>query len=117
MTATADSQSKTKHTPGPLFTLRATKLSDGGTDHAVMATINGKQRCIGEAFEVVDTGVRVPAEANARLWAAAPDLLAELKQMRLLFQSALLCTTVEIAREAKPFLNSSAAAIAKAEGR
>lgn len=64
-----------KPTPGPLYVLRAAAPSDGGYDYAVMATIDGSARCIGEAFEVVDHGVRVPAEANARLWAAAPMLL------------------------------------------
>lgn len=49
--------------------------------------------------------------------ALASELLNSLRTMRLLFQSALLCTNVEIARQAKPFLDESAALIKKAERR
>ncbi len=73
----------------------------------------------GSAMQVAICRGRTAAEvvANAHLTAAAHDLLAELKNMTLLFRAALLCTTVEIAREARPHLDAADKAIAKAEGR
>jgi len=53
-------------------------------------------------------------EADALLIAAAPDLLASLKQMTSLFKSALLCTSVKIAREGRPFIDEAEAIIRKA---
>ena len=64
-----------KPTSGPWQTKRARHPSDGGFDYAINAKVGMYERCIAEAFEVVDHGVKVPAEANARLMAAAPDLL------------------------------------------
>jgi len=68
-----------KPTSGPWQTKRARHPSDGGFDYAISAKVGMYERCIAEAFEVVDAGVKVPAEANARLMAAAPDLLAALE--------------------------------------
>lgn len=67
--------SKTKHTAGPWEARKALHPSDGGWDWGIAADVGGKQRCIAEAFEVVGRDVKAPAEANARLIAAAPDLL------------------------------------------
>jgi hypothetical protein len=44
------------------------------------------------------------------------ELLPELKSMTLLFRSALLCTSAEIAREARPFLDRADAVIKRAGG-
>lgn len=49
-----------------------------------------------------------------RLRAINAELLAELKNMTLLFRAALLCTSVEIARAARPHIAAAEAAIAKA---
>lgn len=80
---------------------------------------DGARERDGGAMQVAICRGRTPAEvvANAHLTAAAHDLLAELKNMTLLFRVALLCTTVEIAREARPHLDAADAAIARAEGR
>lgn len=50
-----------------------------------------------------------------RLRVINAELLTQLKRMTLLARGALLCTSAEIAREAKPMLAAADAAIAKAE--
>lgn len=70
---------------------------------------------IGEGFTAAEwEAFNAECKANAHLIGAAPDLLAELKNMTLLFKAALLCTSVEIARDAKPHIAAAEAAIAKA---
>lgn len=54
------------------------------------------------------TEIRQLRRANA-------ELLTQLKRITLLARGALLCTSAEIAREAKPMLAAADAAIAKAE--
>lgn len=43
------------------------------------------------------------------------ELLAELKAVTLLLRAALLCTSVEVVREARPFLDKADTVIARAE--
>jgi hypothetical protein len=73
------------HTPGPWEVLRALHPSDGGWDWGIGAQLGGendpKLFCIAEVFDVVDRGKNAPAEANARLIAAAPDMLALLQEL------------------------------------
>ncbi len=68
------------HTPGPLETKGPAKyipnFSDGG-DYGIIAPGDRQVRIIGEAIHKVGKGDYVNAEANARLWAAAPTILAE----------------------------------------
>ena len=66
------------HTPGPWDAHCAKFKSDSGWDWGIRATIGNKGYCIAEAFEVVAADMKTPVEANARLIAAAPDLLAAL---------------------------------------
>ena len=68
-----------EHTPGPWEVRSARFPSDGGRDFGVGAQVDGRFYCIAEAFEVVGKDKRAPAEANATLIAAAPDLLAALR--------------------------------------
>jgi len=68
---------KPGYTPGPWSVRRAKTPSDGGYDYGIAAVINGGEVCIAEAFEVVRIKDRAPAEANARLIAAAPELVSE----------------------------------------
>lgn len=77
---------------------------------------------------IIDTATRGQA-ANARLIAAAPELLAELKRLRIAYVYLLefgrdritalggQCDPVDVMERADPALKAAAAAIAKAEGR
>jgi hypothetical protein len=96
-----------EHTPGPWIMRKAKFASDGGFDFGIAASVDGNMKCIAETFEVVGEE-RAPAEANGRLIAAAPDMLAAL---------------IAVQRDEKEFRCSSAttlglvdAVIAKAKG-
>ncbi len=69
---------KTAPTPGPWSAQRAKYPVDGEFDYCIGAMVNGQTKCIAEAFGRVSVDGRPNAEANARLIAAAPDLLAAL---------------------------------------
>ena len=63
------------HTPGPWIVKRANLKVDGAYDWAVGADIDDGLYCIAEAVGRAAEDVWLPAEANARLIAAAPDAL------------------------------------------
>lgn len=63
-----------KHTPGPLSIRKAED-----TDNPDWAIVDIEGRIIGEAFDLVYFDIRRPAKANARLWAAAPEMYKALK--------------------------------------
>jgi hypothetical protein len=65
-----------EHTPGPLSIKRA---DDG--EEPDWAIVDAEGRIIGEAFCLVYFDTHRPAEANAWLWAKAPDLLAALEAL------------------------------------
>jgi hypothetical protein len=67
--------SETKWTPGPWEIRRSKLATDGAFDYAVSA---GDVPVIAEAFGRDAHGGWPPAEANAHLIAAAPDLYAAL---------------------------------------
>jgi hypothetical protein len=96
-----------EHTPGP-WLKRPARIPDnvGGYDVGIVGQIGERDYIIAEAFEIVDKGVKVPVNANARLIAAAPDLLAALK--RLLYAPD---------NELSEANDQARAAIDKAEGR
>lgn len=56
------------------------------------------------------------SEANARLIAAAPDLLERLKEIKVCLQVALMSFPLDIAKEGMEVVREAAAAISKAEG-
>jgi hypothetical protein len=64
------------HTPGPWEIRRSKMSTDGAFDYAVSAE---GAPVLAEAFGRDAKGGWPPAEANARLIAAAPDMLAALK--------------------------------------
>lgn len=68
-----------EHTPGP-WTISGPSKPDnvGGRDWAV---VDGNLLIVAEAFEVPARAVTFPAEANARLIAAAPDLLEAARKL------------------------------------
>lgn len=57
------------------------KATQYGGDWALFATIDGREVIIGEAFSQVESDVIAPAHANARLWAAASNMLAALEEI------------------------------------
>lgn len=66
------------HTPSPLTIHRSIAIDwDQFGNYAIVDTTG---RIIGEAYQTVGYGDenQRPAEANARIWAAAPDMLAAL---------------------------------------
>ena len=71
-----------KHTPGPWFSKRAGTPQDGEYDYAIIAKIGGEPMVIAEAFGRVSETKKACAEANARLIARAPELLAENEKLR-----------------------------------
>ena len=70
-----------KHTKGPWIVRRAGFPTDGAFDFGIAGAIDGRSYCIAEAFGRVGDDVRPDAEANARLIAAAPDMLEALKHL------------------------------------
>lgn len=95
-----------KATPGPWMTKRAEVRVDGEYDTAILAGVS----IIAEAFGRSGRVGFHDSEANARLMAAAPALLAAVK--------ALLVRVVECGQviEALNEIEQARAAIAKAEG-
>ena len=79
------------HTPGPLFIKAAAKGTE--RDYAIYTS---KNHVIAEAFEHVAKDTRIDAHSNARLIAAAPDLLEALEAI-----TKLLAEHVEV-RENQP---------------
>lgn len=73
------------HTKGPWAINRAKQPDNvGGTDYAIVVVIDGRPRVLAEAFQRVGEKagggyIDAPAEANARLIAAAPTLVAALE--------------------------------------
>jgi len=66
-----------EHTPGPWTVAKAVKLDNtGGQDYGV---VDVDQNVIAEAFQRVGETTYRPAEANARLIAAAPTMLGALE--------------------------------------
>jgi hypothetical protein len=103
-----------KHTEGPWCTRRAEVGSgpEGSIDYAILC--EGKT-ILAEAYEIVGYGTegkyhRLNAEANARLIAAAPELLDALKRAR---EYVLDCGAD---RSMAPLVEQMSNAIAKAEG-
>jgi hypothetical protein len=90
--------------------------SDGGWDYGIGVTIDGHIFCIAEAFEVVGHGIKVPAEANARLIAAAPEMLVALKRALETMESQMCISIEGWDRTAAPWsaIGMARAAIAKA---
>lgn len=68
--------SMSKHTPGPWNIRRAQFPVDGEYDYAIYSDVD---RVLAEVFGRAGQNIFPPAEANARLIAAAPDLLAAAK--------------------------------------
>ncbi len=80
-----------EHTPGPLFVAeqQINILSPGPK----FGILDSGGVLIGEAFRVVGDGAIRPAQANARLWAASPLLLAACKAWRAGADHRAACKT------------------------
>ncbi len=71
-----------QHTPGPYGYKQARHPTDGGYDYGISAIIDGESFCIAETFAVVGEGGRkANAHENAKLFAAAPEMLAALEDI------------------------------------
>jgi len=95
-----ETRAECSHTPGPWIT-RGPRRVDQGDDYAIVA--GGE--IIAEAFGRTSQNNFPPSAANARLIAAAPDLLAALKEV------------VALSDRKHDAWDAARAAIAKAEGR
>ena len=89
----------TTHTPGPWH--------KKGSRVYHQSNPGGLKTDIAECFR--DVGGPLPCEANARLMAAAPDLLAALE--------AVMACNKELGAISRPIGNEARAAIAKAKGQ
>ena len=79
---TQPAEKRAEPTPGPWTFRCALTPSDGGYDYGIIAKRGEKSYCIAEVIEVVDYGLHLNAEANARLIAAAPDTAAERDRLK-----------------------------------
>jgi len=117
-----------KHTPGP-WTISDLYLDDSNQPElAIQAVINGKV-CHPAAVCLQFPNMQDMQMANARLIAAAPELLKELKKMCRAYVCLLDggrdkiislggdCDTVEIMEASNPTLSEARAIIAKATGQ
>ena len=106
-----------KHTPGPWTCQKSPAPHDGQHDFAIHAA---KAKVLAEAFGRDCHGNIINAEANAKLIAAAPELLEALEH--LVDQSDKQNWAIRLGGSLHPFdvkgaVQKARAAIAKAEGR
>lgn len=100
------------HTPAPWTVRRASKPDNvGGFDYAIF---DDDGKIIAETFQKVDVGAERPCEANAKLIAAAPELLFALKEIMPFVGCDI---TGEHYEECVALTTLAVRAIAKAEGR
>lgn len=76
------------HTLGPLTIKGPSPLVLGGLTGGDYIVLGSDGHTIGQAYRVTGIESRENAEANARLWAAAPDLLAVLEELVDLVEDA-----------------------------
>lgn len=97
-----------KHTPGPWRHVIAKLPVDGAFDYAIR---DADGELIAEVFGRTSTTNYPPAEANARLMAAAPELLAALVGILEIGKRDMSNQKYD------GYFDSARAAVAKAEGR
>jgi hypothetical protein len=100
-----------KHTPGPWKALPS-ETDDAGFIAQPIVSDATK----GTVANVYGGTILAEPYANARLIAAAPELLQCLREIKVCFQVALLSFSPEIAKEGMELVREAEAAIAKAEG-
>ncbi len=102
-------------TPGPWEVRRAKYPVDGEFDYAIGAEIDDAQYCIAEAFGRAAEYQYLPAEANAHLIAAAPEMYEALERwLRLATNPQISSETYW--REWPSIRDAADAALAKARG-
>lgn len=106
--------SQNKHTPGPWTPTRSPGLHDGAHDYAISAK---GAPVLSEAFGRGALGEWLPAEANAALIAAAPDMLAALREIEAICTETQSVFNKRMGTRVGNCLTTALAAIAKAEGR
>ncbi|MBW3095668.1 hypothetical protein [Pseudohoeflea coraliihabitans] len=108
---------ESKHTPGPWGAERAAFPVFEAYDFAIRASVGHGPVVIGEAFGRATQTVYLPAEANARLIAAAPDLLEALEGLLAKYTELVSsgdCGSWDPEKESEVI--AARAAIAKAKG-
>ena len=103
---------ETKHTPGPW---EVTDNTADGYGQLVVGSMHGAV-AICYTAEPGDPGMPSECEANARLIAAAPELLAQLVKMTDAYAKAMKDAGVTYYPEALADVRHARAAIAKATG-
>jgi len=108
---------KTKHTPGPWTRDGGNISGEWETGEQVTIAITGVTRfCGDESGGPRDTRMKAENKANARLIAAAPELLAALKNLHALIDTNALIESYNCKGKAANAKIMIAAVIAKAEG-
>ena len=103
------------HTPGPWKTIIEAEGFAGSTTGKDFGIIDSDYNIIAEAFHQLDDDLFADAEANARLIAAAPDMLAALKLAPPLPMRSNMDFWFDLYK--KWWDDTRAEAIAKAEGK
>lgn len=104
----------TKHTPGPFKAFGAIEIENGGeTKRWSVVHAGDRPWLIAEIQNGAPGDTCATEEANARLFAAAPDLLDELKKAEAYIRARV--TNPDRGQAGRALLPGLAAAIAKAE--
>ena len=107
-----------EHTPGPWRTSPANKGS-GDRDMFVMADKPEGQAELAKVYDWAEYGGSLPAEANAKLIAAAPEMLAALEAVEALINerpAVVGAPSLEGRAAARSVFDRARAAINKATG-
>lgn len=81
------------HTSGKFEFVKSPKPESGAYNFAIVAQIDNTPQIIGETYGRTDVDCWPDSEANAKLFAAAPELLDACKQLCLQVEHGMLMKT------------------------